>query len=280
MTHRAGIRLCVFAAFVLCAWMAVYGFGYYRLGAAARISSPKHAELKPSGAIGHRIGILGAALFALIYLYPLRKRWGWLSRRGKTKNWLDYHILMGLTAPVLITFHSAFKLRGIAGLAYWIMIAVVLSGIVGRYLYGRIPRRLDQAEMSLDEMRELSLRLARELKAQTAIPFEKIAPIFELPRPEQVQAMPLARAIPLIVALDLRRWFRMWKLRAGHGRSEELNRALAAVRKQAALTKDILFLSKMKQTFHLWHVIHRPFSYSFAVLVVLHISVVFLLGYY
>jgi hypothetical protein len=31
--------------------------------------------------------------------------------------------------------------------------------------------------------------------------------------------------------------------------------------------------------FHLWHVIHRPFSYSFAILSILHVTVVLLLGY-
>jgi len=56
---------------------------------------------------------------------------------------------------VLITFHSSFKLRGVAGYAYWSMIAVVLSGIVGRYLYGRIPRKLGAVEMSVDEAEQL-----------------------------------------------------------------------------------------------------------------------------
>jgi hypothetical protein len=31
--------------------------------------------------------------------------------------------------------------------------------------------------------------------------------------------------------------------------------------------------------FHLWHVIHRPFSYSFALLAVIHIAVVTMMGY-
>jgi hypothetical protein len=43
-------------------------------------------------------------------------------------------------------------------------------------------------------------------------------------------------------------------------------------RKQASLSKRILFLSRTKQVFNLWHVIHRPFSYSFAILAILHIG--------
>jgi hypothetical protein len=32
--------------------------------------------------------------------------------------------------------------------------------------------------------------------------------------------------------------------------------------------------------FHLWHVVHKPFSYAFAVLAILHIVLQFALGYF
>ncbi len=78
--------------------------------------------------------------FCVLFLYPIRKHWPWLGRMGKTKNWLDFHVLWGITAPIVITLHSSFKLSGLAGLAYWIMMAVALSGFAGRYLYAQIPR--------------------------------------------------------------------------------------------------------------------------------------------
>jgi len=31
---------------------------------------------------------------------------------------------------------------------------------------------------------------------------------------------------------------------------------------------------------HLWHIIHRPFSYSFAVLASIHVILMLMLGYY
>jgi hypothetical protein len=40
------------------------------------------------------------------------------------------------------------------------------------------------------------------------------------------------------------------------------------------------FLERVQQVFHLWHVVHRPFSYSFVALVAIHITVVLLLGYF
>jgi hypothetical protein len=68
-------------------------------------------------------------------------------------------------------------------------------------------------------------------------------------------------------------------LRQGVSRAD-LNRALAIAKKQAALARDILFLTKTHQLFALWHVVHRPFSYSFAVLVLLHVTVVMVMGYF
>jgi hypothetical protein len=32
--------------------------------------------------------------------------------------------------------------------------------------------------------------------------------------------------------------------------------------------------------FHLWHVVHRPFSYTFALLAVIHIALVVMMGYF
>jgi hypothetical protein len=58
----------------------------------------------------------------------------------------------------------------------------------------------------------------------------------------------------------------------------EIERVIVMARKQAALGKRILFLSRSQQVFHLWHVVHKPFSYSFALLAGLHIVVVMLFG--
>lgn len=77
--HRLAAGWIVSMAFV--AAFAIYGFDYYTLGASERPFSPKHALLRPSGTIGVNLSMLGVLLFFLIYLYPLRKRWGGLDAR-------------------------------------------------------------------------------------------------------------------------------------------------------------------------------------------------------
>jgi hypothetical protein len=43
--------------------------------------------------------------------------------------------------------------------------------------------------------------------------------------------------------------------------------------------KRVVFLNQAQRVFHLWHVIHRPFSYAFAVLALFHIAVVLGMGF-
>lgn len=281
--HRYRLWVAIAAAACLVIALSLYGFRYYRLDAAHRLLSPQHRVLKPSGTIGHGLGFLGAILLLLLFLYPIRKRWAWLGRQGRTRHWLDFHILLGLTAPAIVTFHGAFKLHGVAGLTYWIMMAIVLSGIAGRYVYAQIPRRLDAAEMSLQEMRGLSARMAKQLAGQHSVGIDLIAGLLELPSPEKVEKCSLLRALLLMVAVDVRCTVRAWALRRSHAElfaRAEARETISLARKQVALAKRILFLARTQRVFHLWHVVHRPFSYSFAVLASLHILTVLLLGYF
>jgi len=293
--HRLFLLIFVTLSAALAVLVSIRGLPYYLLDPAQRPLSPAHLRLKPSGTVGLRLGMVGLALFLLVYLYPLRKHWSWLARMGKTKHWLDYHVALGLIAPILITFHSSLKFQGFAGMAYWTMAALVLSGLVGRYLYAQIPKSLEAAEMSLKELEELRSQLTRQLEGQKALPVSDMNRVFRLPEIEKVQRMTLLRALAMMVSLDFTRPFASWKVRCRqtgtrtrimtiggvlHTHDVELERAIGILRKQAMLSKKILFLSKTQRVFHLWHVVHRPFSYSFAILVAVHVTVVVLLGYF
>jgi hypothetical protein len=295
---RPFLILCICASAALTLALAFYGWDYYGLDQASRPFSPKHRLLRPSGLIGLRLGMLGFVLFCLVFLYPLRKRWRWLSRKGKTRVWLDYHVLLGLTAPAVITFHSSFKFNGLAGMAYWVMVALVISGIIGRYFYSQVPRTLEAAEMSLRELKAVSENLQRDLLESGLFPPGPLLKIFHLPSPEQVERMSIILALGQIIKLDILRPFQAWRLQRMLGAQSatgggspnsnagakpvtiEVKRIVKIARQQAAISQKILFLSRAKRVFHLWHVIHRPFSYTFVVLVLVHVAVALLFGFY
>jgi hypothetical protein len=238
--------------------------------------------------------MFGVLLFFLIYLYPLRKRWGWLGRQGNARHWLDFHVILGTAAPLVIALHSTFKFGGIAGMAFWIMTAVTLSGFIGRYLYSQIPRSLNAAELTIKEIQEMEVKLRWDAEDKHEKIGTYLIDLFALPSAAQVARTSMVAALCWMIWLDFKRPFQVsWlRLRAGGfgswlvsafgilpTRNPQLERAIRLARIQASLSKRVLFLSRTKQVFTLWHVVHRPFSYSFALLAIIHIVVVLGMGY-
>ena len=291
--HRIRLRLLYVLAIVSNLAIFIYGFDYYKLSAVDRPFSPKHHMLRPSGPIGLYLGFIGVALFIGIFLYPIRKHWAWLGQIGKTRHWLDIHVLMGLTAPFIIAFHSTLKFKGIAGLAFWIMFAVSASGVVGRYLYAQIPRRVTTVELSMKELQDLQETLSQQLASQRLLPEADLRALLRMPNAQQAARLPIPIALVYMMILDVVRKLGVARLRRhASGESfrtffgfvpsqhQELERAIHAAAEEAALSKRLLFLSRSQKVFHAWHVIHKPFSYAFAVLALMHIGLQFVLGYF
>jgi hypothetical protein len=268
--------------------LAIYGHDYYRLGQGERPFSPKHHLLKPGGTLGVNLGLVGVLILGAIFLYPLRKRWGWLQKQGSSKHWLDHHVVLGLAAPICIAFHASFKFRGLAGIAFWVMVAVSLSGLVGRYLYAQIPRQMTAAETSLRMFQE-------DLQHQKVVPEKDLRRLLpRLPALDRVTHWSAFRALGYILVSDLARPIRVARLRLRvmgiksgvssmtgilSPRSVLLEEVILLARKQAVLSRRMLFLSHAEKVFKLWHVVHKPFSYAFAVLAITHIVIAMLLGF-
>lgn len=293
--HRVRLFIGYLITIALILGIFLYGFSYYTLSSSDRPFSPKHTLLKPSGSIGVKLGMLGLGMFLCIFLYPLRKRWAWLGRQGSSRHWLDNHVLLGLAAPFVIALHAAFKFRGFAGIAFWIMLAVSLSGVIGRYLYGQIPRSLNAAELSLKEVQEIQQKLGTQLAEQRVLPLSDLRSVLSLPSAERVQKLPTVVALVYMMLLDLSRIFKIAALRRRHlgfieqlftlgglmkTKHPELERAVTVAREEASIAKRVLFLSCSQKVFHLWHVVHKPFSYTFALLAIIHIVLVAMMGYF
>jgi hypothetical protein len=292
--HRSRVAAGYFLFATLILALTVYGFDYYTLGSADRPFSPKYTALRPSGTVGLKLGWLGVFMFLVIFLYPLRKHWSWLMKKGNSRHWLDYHVILGISAPFVIAFHSSFKFRGFAGMAFWIMFAVSVSGVIGRYLYGQIPRNLKAAEMTQKELQEFHQQLAGQLKQERLVSEQDLRALLTLPSRERVQQLSMVTALGYMFALDIARALRVARLRR-HALSfgeklttlggflktsnHDVEKAVGVAREDAALSKRILFLKRSEQVFHLWHVVHKPFSYTFALLALFHIGLEVAMGF-
>ena len=292
--HRTLLFLAWMLALAVVLVIGGYGYDYYMLGAAQRPFSPKHELLRPSGSIGIKLGMLGVLMFFLIYLYPLRKKWGWLGRQGNSRHWLDFHIVLGTTAPIIIAFHSSFKFGNIAGMAFWSMLMVTLSGFVGRYLYSQIPRSLNAAELTMKEIQDKETALRKELAEQRANFGFSVDALYQLPSAADVAKTPAFASLLSMFFIDFKRPFKTSLVRLQQAgflswvfslfgllptRDHKLERAIRVAKTEAKLSKSILFLSRTQRIFQLWHVIHRPFSYAFAILAIIHIGIALFMGY-
>jgi hypothetical protein len=115
-------------------------------------------DLAAEDGLGYYLGIAGASAMLILLLYPLRKRFAGLRVIGNVRNWFRIHMMLGIIGPVLIILHSNFTLGSLnSTVAFFAMLIVAGSGLIGRIFYARIHRGLYGRRASvreyLDEMR-------------------------------------------------------------------------------------------------------------------------------
>jgi hypothetical protein len=265
--HKVLLAFLYAGAAIALAHYLSEGWSYYTTPLIERPHHPQFWSLKPGGTLGRAFGIVGASLMTVMLLYSVRKRARPLRKAGPLSMWLDFHIFCGVIGPLLIVLHSSFKVQGLVALSFWSMIAVALSGVLGRYLYLQIPRTRAGDERTLAEVeaegRELSARL-RELgmSEETLAELEAIA----------------ATKGAVRRRLRLRAFARSLTVAQSHSRTGG-HELVAAITAKARLQRRILMWHRVQELFHYWHVFHKPFAIVMYVFLIVHIVVVSMTGY-
>jgi hypothetical protein len=277
------IYLTVMTSFVL--FVAIYlfvnGASYYTLKAEDRPFHPAHQELKPSGIIGHGLGIAGSFFILVgVFSYMARKRLSVFSRLGILSYWLEFHIFLCTLGPVLILYHTAFKFGGIVAVSFWSMVAVFLSGIIGRYIYLNIPRTIEGRELSRGEIIELRYHILNQLRQdyqadQTII--EMVSKTLQTPKLEGITLM------TRIIKNNRRNRAMLKEIKTELNQqnidNKTRNKILALCRKEFDLNKKLDILSSFQNLFKHWHVIHLPFALIMLVIMIIHVAVSITFGY-
>ncbi|MBI3161392.1 MAG: hypothetical protein HYZ23_02725 [Chloroflexi bacterium] len=144
-------------------WLAILA-GIVITGVYATVSFLTRT-IPPAGELfGHTLGIVGFVMMLMTEtLYSIRKRMRGASW-GRMSFWLQFHIFTGLVGPYMVLLHTSWKFNGLAGAATLLTVIIVFSGIVGRYIFTRIPRTLDGMELE-GAVPEALLRQSRRLLA-------------------------------------------------------------------------------------------------------------------
>jgi hypothetical protein len=112
---------------------------------------------------GHALGILGTVIMLLTLVYPFRKRI--LGRKGK-KNPITTHTLYGLLGPSLVVFHTGGEFKSLIGnLVFICMVIVVLSGIIGIYLFKITRKTLKEHKQDASQLKNIFFEKKRDFPA-------------------------------------------------------------------------------------------------------------------
>jgi len=266
---------------LLASAMLSRGYDYYRQDLVARAAHPDYRILNPAGFIGHGYGIVGTTLVAMNLLYLVRRRLAnvlppWI---GSMQSWLHAHAFTGLTGSLLVLFHSAFQLRTpIATLTSVSLGVVVMTGLVGLYLYALVPKA------GLLPLQGRLAQIAAHMPgvSRNVTEFVKTSPATDLPGDAS-----LARAL-----LTIPRWAGDARARrrgvAVAMRSDKLFRALeqtdrrlassfvAELSDLAAAEVDTLAGAALLRS---WRSLHRFLAILMLVSVSLHIAVAWYYGF-
>lgn len=249
-------------------YLSYTGYSYYSTPLEERFYHPKYNWFKSSGIYGQGLGVFGTFLILFgVTIYIARKRYNFMVRYLRLKYLLEFHIFLCVLGPILILFHTAFKFGGIVSIAFWSMVAVVLSGIVGRYIYIQIPRTIEGRELSLGEVKDMKTNLASVLTEKFKLEDSIIRMIVSLTNEEN-------SSNSKITLFGLRKALRLNNM----PKSERVT-ILKMVMKEKSLSRKITRLQTMQKLMKYWHVIHMPFALIMLVIVIIHIIVTITLGY-
>jgi hypothetical protein len=268
------------------AGITIVGAPYYLAPLAQRVRHPLHAWLRPSGYVGQSAGILLFLGFLFLWLYPLRKRARWMSFSGSVGKWLDVHIVVGLTLPILGAVHASWRFNGLIGLGYLAMLIVVASGIIGRYIYSRIPRSRKGVALGLDEATKQRMQLLVELANVTGLERDVVSSVLAA-SPVPTRGLGLGGTLMQMVRDDfsrrksareiVRRWKDLGPDRPPLDR-QALRNLLRTARRQMALSQQARLLDATQSLFRFWHVAHLPVAITAAIAVTIHVVVAILFG--
>jgi len=281
-SHRIYLAILVAIVFIAIITLIYNGISYYSLGTEDRVYHPDHSLLKPSGIIGHGLGIVGT-LFIIIGVssYMARKRYHFLLRMGLLKHWLEFHIFLCTLGPILVLFHTSYKFGGLVAVSFWSMVAVFLSGIIGRFIYLQIPHTIDGHELSLNEVRDLKTDVVQVIR--NSYNLDEVT--------YRILADSIKRKVELYNKSNFVRYTRNYfndlnsirnaksALRETNLPKNERKMILGLIKDDLKLNEKIERLDTMQNLFKYWHVVHSPFALIMLVIMAIHVTVTIIFGY-
>jgi len=246
----------------------------------------RHAPYTSDSNFAYNLGLVGGLLLLSLLLYPLRKRVKIMRHLGPLRHWLRFHLAVGVLGPMLVLFHSTFRVHSVnAAVALASMVLVVASGLVGLLLYRRVFRGLSGHRTTLGELQQSLRQQLERIESDHDLPEDIKRQIERFAR--LVSANPEGRwqRVAHFLSLGLRRRAaarraRLALKRYARPRSgsrdalKPLTDLLANIDATLKVAQSAAQFATYERLFSYWHAIHIPFLFLLFVTAVVHVIAV------
>jgi hypothetical protein len=182
---------------------------------------------------------------------------------------------------MLVLYHTAMKFGGIVSVSFWSMVAVFLSGIIGRFIYIQIPRTIEGRELTLNEVRNQKQDIGEILKNDYTLDDESLNHIidFTSTKVEKYHKNFLVRI--LIKIRNDRYAIKNVKsvLKKNKFTNVQKREVMKLIGGEISINRKIERLNTMQNLFKYWHVAHLPFAFVMLIIMIIHVIVTITFGY-
>jgi hypothetical protein len=270
---------------------STYGYAFLFIALVAGWLLSEKNLISPELGVGYWLGIVGGSMMLLLLLYPAGKRSSLLRRLGLVKHWFRIHMILGLVGPLLILYHCNFSVDAInSTVALYSMMAVTVSGIIGRYFYTRIHRGLYGKRANIEGLREDISGAVDNNRGLAAILPNFINELHsissKLVGDQLTRSIGIGHSLSWVIRYY---WVRLrlfvlvnkeLKERAAvdpvvRASSKKLRKAANAyASRQVGLMRQVAQLAVYERLFSLWHLFHMPLFLLLVVSAIVHVLAV------
>ena len=241
--------------------------------------------------LGYGLGIIGGCAMLALLFYPLRKRVQIFTKLGDMRIWFRIHMVLGVLGPVLILFHANFGLgSSISTAAIFAMLSASLSGVIGRYLYGKIHHGLYGQKIEPDELKDELDKNQQEVAALLHLSPALKSEVFKFTDQILAPTSGLFRSWTRILNVGIRSYFLTRKVGKSvqqelHQNTEMANDSRREIQTRVHLivSETGYFLSQVgnytkfifyQRLFALWHMLHLALCSLFIMAATVHVVMV------
>lgn len=228
-------------------------------------------------------GVAGTGLIAVLMYLGIRRR-SYASSMGTLQGWVSAHVYLGLLTLLLIPLHAGFRFGwDVHTLAFVLLAVVVLSGVLGLFLYRTIPGRLTRYEAG-QQADKIDPEIARLLSDMRALMKDKSDALVQIYKAELATSQSRAS----------KGWSLLLKGQGGDllaARSADLARKVSSIPpsdqatfqilsqlllKKTQLEVNLLHQMQLRNVLQAWLYVHVPVSIAMVFAVGVHLIAVFL----